>query len=1382
MLRGINSLIVILGLLTEYPESFPMRIQGAKELRKSKRGNMPFAMVAVALLLTSSAFCIVYANIGDTKESTGSITEELNNMDDAITEAERFIESGLGNIIYQISADHRNGTMIDRSRMFDSLVDEWFQTEFPRYDRGMTVEIVEEDIGMDIQTTKVSANDLLAERSVASYLRAVGTVKATFTGTAGTATKTLQITADGTSGLPFIVDCATKFELSTEGDASLLTQLVSYQLSSLAQSRVVNGYGLRSVSGGMGAVDIITKADVEKAFRNALTAVETICFRDNSTDDRTFFDNRHVDLAEMMVLKDGFYEIDVGAILSQALLSMIDKLVVRWVDYLGVNKIFELFDNLLDFATEVVNNVVGFFTGNQEDNRNSARIYIKDAMSSCGYSEEDYRYVLDNAKLHFSKAIDFEYRGNMVHYEIGDIGIPIECVHRDILGWGGWENYVTDYERNRNKISDYIRGTLQSICSLIASGYGILRIPADAFDSESFMESYMTAVYSSLDGCLDRLTYEMESRLREDNVTDMLLATIYQTMIENRDAIFGESNIVDDISFEMARGAVICALSDRMMVFDEVFYPALAIAKDDPQVKALASEYSRRVDAIYELYGSVLNNSKNQNNNIMKELVISAGKNVMKLDFVKETVAETARGMMAETMEHIRMNSGYGVLELEGKDGFTLSDGYGGIYEEFADIIDSYTLKIDIVSPDRNTKNVHSISTKAAKLASYVSVITVNVKGTVDYTAHSMSGVDKSLGRFDSEFRDVLNIDMKMDISCVSGWSLTGAAYRSSTNIFNDAWNILLKALEPLLGPLQELYEALKEIFGLCYETVMEINAYATELIDKLFSAVMEPLDALTEMISECIAKNLCYVVENLCGCIQGFDIGASKQKITFTFFGLLLTVELRAATLLKTTKNIVKLTLEGNIGDTKFSAFIDMKKNTKDGLMVRCGGGVENADCALDLTFDPEMKFGSKLVTLSGTIREVDIEACLPYKVMYDEFELALSDIPGVSESISNIPLPIPGYKCGFDMGIDLKYNLPITTGLMINEFETNPAGTDNGTEWVELYNATSKTIDLSGYMLVPESNESKAFVITGNSISPFEKKVIMFEKQSLNNSKSGKHNGESVSLYSPDGKKVDSTPWKKDTYNDDRTWQRKADGSTSWVFIKGTPGSSNGSLIKTNALAKEFLIDCFLKAADRAFEEMGNHLKSVDDIAEFLHRTLQLFIKNVIDTIAEIVVSASVYILVELTDYAQTQHYGLKVAFEMNSDLVREGIYWLLKQLNILQDVVREPCCNDIGNIVCENTYLTTTVYTSISTPKFLATLESEEIEIGYKAGVNITGLSDMIWGGQGKWKAILGVVAEDLDASKLPKGLRSDKDKRCDLWLIKVELCKSDSPKTG
>ena len=203
-----------------------MKMRGARELRRSNRGSMPFAMVAVALLLVSSTFCVVYANTNDAKENTENITGELTSMDDAIEFAERFIEEGLGKIIYDISADGEGGTLVERASRFGSLKDDWFGSNFPRSENGITIEIIDEGIDMDIQSTKVSSNSVLGERSVASYLRASGNVKATFTGSAGMATKTIAINADGTSGLPFIVDCATRFELSSDGDASLLTQLI----------------------------------------------------------------------------------------------------------------------------------------------------------------------------------------------------------------------------------------------------------------------------------------------------------------------------------------------------------------------------------------------------------------------------------------------------------------------------------------------------------------------------------------------------------------------------------------------------------------------------------------------------------------------------------------------------------------------------------------------------------------------------------------------------------------------------------------------------------------------------------------------------------------------------------------------------------------------------------------------------------------------------------------------------------------------------------------------------------------------------------------------------------------------------------------------------
>ena len=490
---------------------------------------MPFALIAVALLLASSTFCIVYANIEQKEDETESITAELNSIDDAISGTEDFIRSSLGNIIYDISADGNGGTLSDRVKRFDSMEKNWFSSTFPRNEKGFSVDIIEEDFEIDVQTTKVSSNDIISERSVASYLRATGTVKAVFTGTNGTATKTLNITADGTSGLPFIVDCATRFALSSEGDASMLTQLVSYQLSALAQSRIVNGYGLRSVNGGMGTSDVITDADVQRAFRNALSVVETLCFRSNSENDRNLIVREQIDLSEKVVLKNGYYEIDIGAIISQALLSIIDEVIFRWVDYLEIDKIVEFIDAIVDVVREVINNVISFFTGNQEDNKNSARIYIKNAMSSCGYSEDDYRHVHRGDRyLHLGEFdVPFEYKGEQGVYHFSGQDVKMESFDADVIDWDGWDNYVVEFERSRNKIMDEIRGTFQGVCSSIASDYGVVRIRADEYDSVSFIDSYTSAVQRSLDGCLNRFSYEMESSLKNDNVPDILLSSIY---------------------------------------------------------------------------------------------------------------------------------------------------------------------------------------------------------------------------------------------------------------------------------------------------------------------------------------------------------------------------------------------------------------------------------------------------------------------------------------------------------------------------------------------------------------------------------------------------------------------------------------------------------------------------------------------------------------------------------------------------------------------------------------------------------------------------------------------------------------------------------------
>ena len=63
-------------------------------------------------------------------------------------------------------------------------------------------------------------------------------------------------------------------------------------------------------------------------------------------------------------------------------------------------------------------------------------------------------------------------------------------------------------------------------------------------------------------------------------------------------------------------------------------------------------------------------------------------------------------------------------------------------------------------------------------------------------------------------------------------------------------------------------------------------------------------------------------------------------------------------------------------------------------------------------------------------------------------------------------------------------------TTGVVINEFLYDPAGTDTGHEWIELYNSGS-TVDISGWMIKAGASVSSSSSGFGG-VSPRRMAVI--------------------------------------------------------------------------------------------------------------------------------------------------------------------------------------------------------------------------------------------------------------------------------------------------
>ena len=111
------------------------------------------------------------------------------------------------------------------------------------------------------------------------------------------------------------------------------------------------------------------------------------------------------------------------------------------------------------------------------------------------------------------------------------------------------------------------------------------------------------------------------------------------------------------------------------------------------------------------------------------------------------------------------------------------------------------------------------------------------------------------------------------------------------------------------------------------------------------------------------------------------------------------------------------------------------------------------------------------------------------------------------------------------------------------ITEVELNPAGSDSGNEWVELY--SKKEISLDKWKLV---NQDDGEIILNFSFSDYY--VFEFESQWLDNK------DEKVCLIDAEGDEVDCTEVFADSVNNDKTWQL-CDGD--WFLIEESDGKKN-------------------------------------------------------------------------------------------------------------------------------------------------------------------------------------------------------------------------------
>ena len=186
------------------------------------------------------------------------------------------------------------------------------------------------------------------------------------------------------------------------------------------------------------------------------------------------------------------------------------------------------------------------------------------------------------------------------------------------------------------------------------------------------------------------------------------------------------------------------------------------------------------------------------------------------------------------------------------------------------------------------------------------------------------------------------------------------------------------------------------------------------------------------------------------------------------------------------------------------------------------------------------------------------------------------------------------------------LSQSSPDSNSIVINEVEIN--NPSSGTEFVELYNPTSQSIDISGWSLVPSATWKQYELPNGTVIGP--NSFLSFTHVNY----WFKDFGDSVSLYDDADNLIDETPVLKDMENDFKSWQRATDGlktnsDSDWELKRYTPMSSNGVI-------NEIFVSQFLMTAstDKSEYVLGEELLISGTISELLYTEKPPFTSEIV------------------------------------------------------------------------------------------------------------------------------------------------------------------------
>ncbi|MDD1768672.1 MAG: hypothetical protein LUQ55_01660, partial [Methanomassiliicoccales archaeon] len=232
--------------------------RGFDDLCKSKKAQMPFSIVAVLILVLSSASIVLICGMNLRNESASTSTDAIVSMREVASKcAVEFEQTSYG---LAIDAVRKVGALNESLLRleFNTLLQERIANDYPRYASGFKVYVNESEVSLSF--LRMALSDLYPGltgtdgegmvrwnmSSVPAYLSISGTFTVVVNGSRGFLVKQFEIDRELYIPLPLISNRLQAFSDALSGGRSEFENIVRYELSALAQDRVLRGFGLGS--------------------------------------------------------------------------------------------------------------------------------------------------------------------------------------------------------------------------------------------------------------------------------------------------------------------------------------------------------------------------------------------------------------------------------------------------------------------------------------------------------------------------------------------------------------------------------------------------------------------------------------------------------------------------------------------------------------------------------------------------------------------------------------------------------------------------------------------------------------------------------------------------------------------------------------------------------------------------------------------------------------------------------------------------------------------------------------------------------------------------------------------------------------------------------